>query len=123
MAGGAGRGGNKTWNCFICGREGHFAIVCPEKNKLMVPADEPKVNLISLGDRVYAITRSKEADERLNNREEHKEAEQTKDTDKKISRNQWAEEIKLAVGITKIFSRGNRSAPQPENSSVKGEEY
>ena len=69
-----GRGGNRTWNCFICGREGHFAIACPEKNKQMVPVAKPEVNLISSEALVYTITRSKAADERLNIREEYNEA-------------------------------------------------
>ena len=36
MAEVSGRGGNQTWNCFICGKEGHFTIPFPKKNKLMV---------------------------------------------------------------------------------------
>ena len=56
---------NRTWNYFICGKEGHFVIACPENNKLMLPAVEPKVNLISLEALVYAITQSKATDEIL----------------------------------------------------------
>ena len=58
-------------------------IACPKKTKLLVPVAEPKVNLASSGAPMYAITQSKMADERLNNREEHKEIERTRDTCKK----------------------------------------
>ena len=104
MAGIDGRDGNQTWNCFICGRDGHFVIACLEKNKLMVPTVEPEVNFISSEAPVFAITLSKTADGRLNMREEYKEAGRARDTSKKISRNQWAEESKLAVGIMRKFS-------------------
>ena len=73
---------------------------------------EPKVNLISSGAPIYAITQSKAADERLNIREEHKEVGRSRDRGKKIFGNQWAEELKLVAGITKKFSQTFSEKPQ-----------
>ena len=94
---------NQTWNCFMCGTEGHFAIAYPKKNKLLVPVVEFEVNLISPGALPYAITRSKAVDERLNIREEYKEAGRAKDKSKKVSGAQWVEEGILIAGIKKKF--------------------
>ena len=99
----AERGSIRTWNCFICGKEGHFPIAYPEKNNLMALATELGVNLISSEALVYAITRSKAADERLNIREEYKEAGRARDKSKKVSGVQRAEESRLVAGITENF--------------------
>ena len=87
-----GRGSSKNFNYFICGKEGHFSIACLDTNRVIKETVNHEVNLISSSEaRVFVVTKSKlyknvVIDNRLSTTEDHKEAENSRDKGKKVSR-------------------------------------
>ena len=110
----AGRG-PRIYTYFKCGKEGHFAADCPDKN---VTKDvTPAVSFISSVVAVNAVTRSQKRllleDVKVTEPKVH----EAKAKGKQIVKDELAEQCQLAAKLTEVFSQ--MKPEQPETSSAR----